>query len=489
MAEFFHGIRTRQVPTSLVPPANVPSALTMAWGCAPIHRLSQEEQKNVLPGSLALFYTPEEAAKYMGIDNANDDFGKWGLSEVAFVEFVLFKAAPVIFVNLFNPEIHKKSVSNERVNFAKNEARLENSDIIGSIALTSNSTTFVEGTDYRLNRVRGTIIAIDGSSLATAISTTSANITASYTRAAPELVTVADAIGGYDIESEKTTGLELAGSAFPAFRTIPTILIAPGFSEDLSVAAILAIKTQAINGVFTAGIALADIPTDKVPRYTNAPKYKNDNNLVSENLYLCWGKIVFGDREIHMSTQVAGICSNVDRANGGIPFASPSNKNLQMQKLIANGEEVSLGLDQVNFLNANGIATALNFSNGWVLWGNRTACFPGVTDPKDTFLPYRRFMAWYGNRLILTWIQKIDFPLNLRQIQTILSSERININSLRSSGILLGGDINFKESENSLLSLMDGMIVFHIGLGFPPPNEAIEFLLEYDPSHLQALFA
>jgi len=490
MAKFFHGVRTRQVPTSLVPPANVPSALTMAWGCAPIHRLSPEMQAKVKPGTITLLYTIGEVAMYLGIDQARDDFGKWGLSEVAFVEFALFKAAPVIFVNLFDPDVYKKSVANEQVNFEGNEARLANSDIIGNVALTSNgSATFAEGTDYKLNRVLGIIAVIEGSSLATAISTPGANIAASYTRAAPEMVTAADTIGGYDIETGKTTGLELVESAFPNFRMVPAILIAPGFSEDPSVAAILAIKTQHINSVFNAGIAIADIPTSIVPRYADAAKYKNDNNLVSENLYLCWGKARFGDRDIHISTQVAGICANVDSANGGIPFSSPSNKNLQMQAMIVNGEEVALSLTQANFLNANGIATALNFVGGWKLWGNRTACFPDVTDPKDTFLAHRRFLAWDGNQLILTWIQRIDFPINLRQVQTILSSERIRINALQAAGAILGGDINFRESENSLLDIMSGIITFHKMLGLVAPNEEINFLLEYDPAYLQALFA
>jgi len=493
MAQFFHGVRTSQVPTALIPPANVPSAVTMAWGCAPIHRLTPEQREDVLPGSVALFFTPEEAARYMGIDHARDDFEKWGLSETAFIHFVLHKSAPVFFVNLFDPEIHKKNVSSERVNFVNNEgiiqAILANSDIMGNFVLTSNgSTNFVEGTDYRLNKDLGIITVIDGSSLSNALLTPGANITTSYTRAAPEMVTTADVIGGFDISTEKTTGLELVEIAFPNSRIIPTVLIAPIFSEDPSVAAILAIKTQNINSVFNAGMAIADIPTSRATHYTKVPKYKNDNSLVSKDLFLCWGRPKFGDRLLHLSTYVAGLLADVDGQNNGIPFASPSNKNLQMQAMIVNDKEVSLSLTQANYLNANGITTALNFVGGWKLWGNRTAAFPAVTDPKDNFLTHRRFFAWYSNQLILTWIQKIDFPINLRQVQTVLSSEQINLNSMQALGVILGGRIEFRESENNLLDIMNGIIKFHIPIGLAPPNEDMEFLLEYDPSFLQALF-
>jgi phage tail sheath protein FI len=490
MGEFFHGVKTRQVPTSLLPPANVSTALVMAWGCAPIHRLDAEQQAKAKPGNIELLFSNTECAQQFGIDSANDDFDKWTLSEVAFSRFILFGVAPVILVNLFDPEIHNRSISNELVNFDGDFANLRNDDIIGNVALSSSNATFAEGTDYEFNRVKGLLTIKPDSSLAAAVQSNSA-INASYKYAAPDMVTSSDCIGGFDIATGKTTGLELVNKAFPQFRMIPNSLIAPKFSTDPSVAAILAAKTQRINGIFTAN-AFADIPTEganAVKRYSDVPKYKNDNNLVSENLYLCWPKVKFGDRTIHLSTQAADICAVVDIDNGGIPFGSPSNKSLQCQAAIADGEEVWLGLTEVNYLNANGIATAFNFTNGWVLWGNRTACFPGVTDPKDTFLAHRRMLAWFGNRLILTWIQRVDFPINMRQIQTVVNSEQININSLAAAGAILGGSISFPQEKNNILDVMNGIIVFHVLLGLVAPNESIEFLLEYDPSYIEALFA
>jgi phage tail sheath protein FI len=489
MAEFFHGVKTRQIPTAILPPANVSTAVVMAWGCAPIHRLPPEQQAKAKPGNIGLAMTNAECGEQFGIDAARDDFNKWGLSEVAFSRFTLFGVAPLILANLFDPDIHKKTVSApETLAFDGDVARLANPDVIGDVAIVNNSTTYVENTDYELNRITGTITAKAGSALATAIAG-GATITATYAYAAPELVTAEDCIGGYDILTGKTTGLELVGKAFPRFRIIPNSLIAPGFSEDPAVAAVLAAKCTRINGVFDA-VAFADIPADAVRRYTDVPEYKNNNNLVSENLFLCWPKVKFGDRIIRMSTQAADLCATTDIANGGIPFSSPSNKNLQCQAAVLDdGTEISLGLEQANYLNANGIATAFNFTSGWKLWGNRTACFPGVTDPKDTFLAHRRLLAWYGNRLILTWIQRIDFAINMRQIQTILSSEGININTLQAAGAILGGRILFSADENSILDIMNGMIVFHVFLGLVAPNESIEFLLEYDPAYIQALFA
>ena len=132
---FFHGVRYSEVPTQLVPPANVNASLTMAFGTAPIHRLGTEAQEKAMPGSIHLVYTNAEAAQKFGIDIARDDTQKWGLSQVAFNRFSLFNVAPVIFVNLFNPAIHRTSVTGEAVVFNGNSGFLRNSDVMGNLTL------------------------------------------------------------------------------------------------------------------------------------------------------------------------------------------------------------------------------------------------------------------------------------------------------------------------------------------------------------------
>ncbi|MCL1947861.1 MAG: phage tail sheath family protein [Chitinivibrionia bacterium] len=489
---FFHGVRSRQVPTALVPSARVGASLVMAFGCAPVHRLPADIRDKALPGSIHLIFSNAEAAQLLGIDAANDNFEKWGLSEVAFSQFTLFGNAPVIFANVFDPSVHFHSVTNETLEFTEGVAVLANPDVIDDAVIKDSSaqTVFVKDTDYTINPVTGVITATQGASLESAI-TQGAAISATYKYAAPQDVSAAEVIGGFDFTTGKSTGLELVEQAFPRFVSVPGILIAPNFSNDPTVAAILAAKTQNINGVFNA-VCFADIPSqgqNAVKIYTDAAEYKNANNLTSPDLYLCYPKVKFGDRLMNMSTQAAGIMAIVDRENGDIPFASPSNKNLQCQAAIVDGEELSLSLTQANFLNQNGIATALNFVGGWKMWGNRTTAYPANTDPKDVFVSNRRFLAWYGNRLVLTWFQKVDFPINRRLIQTILNSEAIFINSLSAAGAVTGGRIEFNEEENSILDLMDGNILFHGFFGLVAPAEQIEFLLEYDPSYLQTLFA
>jgi len=485
-----YGINVNQVPTSLIPPASVDASLPVAFGCAPIHRISDMDTRDrAMPGNLVICFSDPEAAQNLGIQSATDDFGKWGLSEVAFSSFKLYGKAPAIFANVFDPTKHFLA-KNEAVTFLSGTATLTTGDILDRFTLKdAENTAYVENTDYTINRITAVITVVDDSALETAI-TAGKTFTASYDYAAPELVTADDVIGGYDIVTGVTSGLELIEQVFPQFRMPPGILLAPNFSQNPAVAMIMAAKSVGINSVFRA-VAYADVDTDKVKRYTDVPKYKAENGLTSENLYLLWPKVKFGDRQMNLSTHAAGITAVEDRQRNGIPFSVPSNKAVQCQSVvIADGTEVSLSIPQADFLRGNGIATVYNFVAGNCLWGAYTAAYPGNTDSKDSFISSRRMLAWYGNQLVLTWWNKVDQPNNRVLIQMIANSEQMRLNSLESAGALAPGNkIEARENENDVLSLMQGMLTFHVTLGLILPAQIITFNLEFDPELLRNLFA
>ena len=484
---FYHGVKTNQLPTAIVPPRTIMSALPIVFGCAPIHRLPADMQAKVAPGKIIMIHDVAEAGALLGIDVQRDGFEHWTLSEMAYSYFVLFSAAPVVFANLFDPAKHRKSAVLEPVAFTAGKGRLAWGDLVEAPVLTpvGGGDPFVPGVDYIANTITGEITILEDGAMATLD-----QAAASYSFAAPELVTAAECIGGYDVVTGKTTGISLVDDVFPRYREVPSIGLAPKFSEEPAVAAILAEKMGAVSGVLE-GIAIADVPSDGsrgISLHSDVPEYKIKNNLVSPDLILCWPKIELDGRVIRMSAQAAGVMANTDAAHGGIPHVSPSNKNLQMTSCVAGGEEVWLDLPKANYLNGNGIVTALNFSGGWKLWGNRTACFPDAADPKDTFISSRRMMAWYGNRLVLTWWESLDEGITRRLIQTIVNSEQINLNSLTAAGVLLGGRITFLQSENSQTDLISGKIKFHVYLGLVAPGEVIEFDLEYDPGYIRGLY-
>ncbi|MEG0767837.1 MAG: phage tail protein, partial [Clostridia bacterium] len=118
-----------------------------------------------------------------------------------------------------------------------------------------------------------------------------------------------------------------------------------------------------------------------------------------------------------------------------------------------------------------------------VSWGNYTACYPGNTDVKDTFICVSRMFDWVANTLIRTFWSKLDKPMNRRFIDSILDTCNIWLNGLVGSGYLLGAHVVMLDVENPMSNLMAGIIRLHIYMTPPSPAQEIDFTLEYDASY------
>ena len=345
-------------------------------------------------------------------------------------------------------------------------------------------TTYVLGDDYEIsfnNAGQMIINKVDGGAI------TGTSLQVDYDHLDPTGVVAADIIGGVDSGTGALTGLELVNEVFPRFRMVPGLIVAPGHSADSGWPP-LWLPTSSINGNFKA-VALVDISASDVTNYADVAAEKNTSNIASPYQFPAWPMVSLGGKKYHLSSQLAGLICRTDAENGGIPYTSPSNKNLQADSaVLADGTEVFLDQTAANLLNGQGIATALNFIGGWKAWGNRTAAYPASTDPKDTFLPIRRMFNFIGNTLILSSWQRLDFPLNRRQIDTVIDSQNIYLNGLSAQNYILGGRVEFRQDENPTTDLMDGIARFHVYLTPPSPNREIDFILEYDATYLETLF-
>ena len=124
---------------------------------------------------------------------------------------------------------------------------------------------------------------------------------------------------------------------------------------------------------------------------------------------------------------------------------------------------VLLDQEQANVVNSFGVATWLNM-NGFRLWGNNTACYPGNTDPKDRWFSVRRFFCWDDNTFIQPYFQKVSDPLNKRLIEAL-------------------------ESENPTPDLLNGTVKFHKYMSPFNPAEDIEEIVEFDPNAISTALA
>ena len=208
--------------------------------------------------------------------------------------------------------------------------------------------------------------------------------------------------------------------------------------------------------------------------------------MSDKNAYAVWPYGRVGSVVYSGSSLAAALTAYTDAQNADTPNVSPSNKTISISAAcLPDGTEVILDQDQANTINSYGVATFLNM-NGFRLWGNNTAAYPGTTDPKDRWFSVRRFMNWAANTFILTYFQKVDAPANPRMIEAVVDSENVRGNGFVARGVCARYKLVFKEDENSTTDLLNGKLTFHQYITPYTPAEDIEDVIEFDPDALAA---
>lgn len=478
-----HGVYTGEIPTSIIPPVETDAGLPVIFGTAPLHLASDPAKAN----RPVLCYSYAEAVAAFGY---SDDWKDYTLCEAIYSQFALYNRAPVVLVNVLDPKKHKKDKKNQSLTFTDGVAAIKDAVLLDTLKLkVAEAGEALGENDYTAAYDDNGVLIITALDTGKLKDVTAAF--ADYTYLDPSAVTSADIIGGVDNATNEKKGLETLNQVFPLTRLVPGIVMAPGWSHDPAVEAIMKAKAGNINEHFTA-LILTDIPSGEggVTKYGDAPKWKNDHNYTGVNEAICWPMVKQGEKIYHMSTQLLGVISTIDSTDeDGVPYQSPSNKSMQIEGLcLEDGSEVVMEPEQANYLNGQGIVTALNFIGGWKAWGNNTACYPADTDAKDRFIPLRRMFNWHAATFIQTYWQKVDNPTNRRLIDSVIDSENIRLNGLAAREVILGGRIAFLESENPKTSLLDGKVKFHTYFTPPIPAEDIENVIELDTDYLDSLF-
>lgn len=473
---FRHGIYSRENTTSMIAPVTANASLNVVFGTAPVNLT-----ENPLVNEPVLCFNYSEAVQKLGY---SDNFDDYTLCEAMYSQFSLFGVSPVVFVNVLDPAKHKKEIDEKSIVFVEGKATIKETGIL------KETLVFLELKDSDGEAIVSSEaeVAFNDKGHLNVFAEGAAQASVKYSALDPSLVNDDDIVGGVDMNGNYS-GLELVSQVFPLFRLVPGAIVCPKFSTSSLVAAVMEAKSQHINGVFSA-ISIPDISTKEASDYTKVAKIKNDNNITSTYQFATWPKVKLGDKEMHLSTQLASLMSQIDLENEGVPYITPSNKNLKMDgAILEDGTPVILGVDQANYLNGEGIVTTVNFIGGHKLWGNRTAVYPANSDAKDSFIPLRRMFNYVANTLVLTYWNKIDEPGRPKLVETILRSVNTWLDGLTSEGKLLGGRVEFSEELNPTTALLDGKFQFSVYLTPPTPAEEINFILELDVAYFETLFA
>lgn len=475
MSTYKHGVYTSEVATSLVAPVTGTAGLQVIVGTAPVNMAADPAAAVNTP---IIAYNYKEAVEAVGFV---PDFEKYTLCEAIAANFQVVGNGPIIMINVLDPATHKTAVSETTVTVTDGVAKTNIVGlIIDGLTVKNGSTALVKDTDYTVS------FESDGSADIVLIGNASiSSVKVSGYKLDPTAVTAANIVGGVDANTGAETGLEVVRQVYPKLGMTPGILLAPRFSTNATVAAALQAKTKELNGVFKS-VCIIDIDcgTNGARKYTDVNTKKTAQGATSENAYDVWlyGKV--GDTVYSGSSLAGALTAYTDAVNDDTPNVSPSNKVIAISAAcLADGTEVLLDQDQANTVNSYGVATWLNM-NGFRLWGNNTAAYPGTTDPKDRWFSVRRFMSWAANTFILTYFQRVDSPANKRLIEAIVDSENVRGNGFVARGVCARYEITFNEDENTTADLLDGKLTFHQYITPYTPAEDIEDVIEFDPDAL-----
>lgn len=251
-----HGVYTNEVPTSVVPAVNTTAGLPVVFGTAPVHLASERAQTN----KPILCYSYAEAVQQLGYSK---DWAKYTLCEVMYSQFALYNRGPVVFVNVLNPKTHKKSTSSKNVTVTNKVAKVDAPVLLDTLQIKASAagSALIAGSDYEAAYDDDGVLVI--TLLDDGTATAASNLTLTYDEIDAAAVDADDIIGGINVSDGSVKGLECLNKVFPITGLVPGIVLAPGWSENPTVAAVMKAKAGNINSHFKA-ITLNDVPTDSV---------------------------------------------------------------------------------------------------------------------------------------------------------------------------------------------------------------------------------
>lgn len=475
-----HGVYTREQATSMSAATNSTAGLQVVFGTAPIYQLA--DLTGVTAPRLCSSYA--EAAAALGYDT---NFEAFTLNQSIKASFELFGVAPIVLVNVLDPNKaqHVTNVSKPTEQTVTGgsfviSAEQEPVPYVLRATLTVSAQTsgdpLVAGTDYTVEYDE------DGLATVTLTSATAKALAKVYvTYKAIKLTAGKTAVTAAEITTAISDKLR---EVYPRFGMTPGLLLAPGYSKDPNVAAVMQGACENINGVYSCECILdMDCGASGAQTYDAVKQVKENKGLTSPHAYAYWPMAQVGDYRLSLSAIMGALTAATDAANGDVPSLSPSNKSLPgvTGLCLEDGTEVILDQAQANVVNSAGIGTVLNL-NGFKAWGNNTCAYPSTTDPKDRWIAVRRFFTWRSNSLIQTYFERVDSPANYRMIEAIVDAENVNGNAYVAAGACAAYQCEFRSDENPTTQILDGTIKFHLTLAPYNPAECIEFTLEFDPT-------
>ncbi len=129
-----HGVYASEVPTSIVPPVRVDVSLPVVWGTAPVQTLDAGTPKPI--NEPKLIFSMADFVRVFGSLPEDAAAADYTLYEFADIYLTRYRVAPIVCINVFDPEIHTGGVT-----------EVTAADIIGGIDGETKEATGLELVD------------------------------------------------------------------------------------------------------------------------------------------------------------------------------------------------------------------------------------------------------------------------------------------------------------------------------------------------------
>lgn len=455
----------------------VQGTIPMYIGTAPIFRLESYQNSINNPLLIRSLEDAKEKLGYMDTDN----FQHFTLSAAVFAHFKnrVEAIGPFVVVNVLNPEKHMTDGATASITLVNKVGYINDYAILDSISVD----TFVKDEDFTVEytddgRVKFT--AIDP-----AITTP---VSVNYKKIDISKVTDDDVIGMYDPNTNSRSGIQCIETIYEELNIVPNILTAPGWNHKPIVEQALIAAAEKYDNHYDA-IVITDIDESVATTVEGALQWKETNNYVAKKQKVCWPKGKVSGRILWMSIIAAVRMQQTDSANDGIPYETPSNKQIDIVTLVAGDKEIKLNSVQANKLNEKGITTALYNGGKWVLWGPHMANYDySSTDkPDEIFDVNIRMSIYLSNDFQLRNANLVDSPIARNDVDGILNLEQMRLNSLVADGKLLYGAIEFIPTANLASDLIQGDFNFDTQVTNTPPGKSLTNRIQYTTKGISTL--
>lgn len=400
-------------------------------------------------------------------------FDKYTLCQSMYTSFLLFGVAPVVFINVLDISKHKKAVEETEYSVNNNSIVIDDDVIVSSLTIKKESTP--------IDKSKYVTEWSDGKLTVNFTEETTGTVNVTYDAADPSKVTESDIIGAYDTETEKRTGLEVIDDVYAKTGAVPMLLLAPGYSDNDTVGAILDAKTNDIAGTFSA-ISLVDLAC---PAGTTraAAITERKARTGGENSFFYFPRLVCNGYTLSYSAYAAAAIMSRATDTAGVICNGIDNYALDIDDcVLEDGTSVYYNQPDGNELVGEGIVTVIS-RNGYYAWGNNTAAYPGDTAPENRFINMRLSFIYAQNDFIA---RNAGREIDIRTLEDMLTDENIKLAAWSASGYIINGSMSFEAADNTADDISNGIFTLRTSLAPNTKAEVVTNIFRYDKEAVQA---